>query len=198
MNSRLRIVASSIYLLASIFAFAITTTSYSEGVTKDNTVRIVFVDSSVGIVDDWSFLYKYAKSDRKPPRGYMLAINSKKYSQDLHLVKRRGDRMPLAIEAEDIDRIVMRWKEDPKITGRTVRVEYVLMKRNGEKINMKHFGPDPDFLTDMKFLGLRHLYLSGKMMKNDKVEDYEINLGYSNWALFKNDKSAIPLKIIFP
>jgi hypothetical protein len=72
------------------------------------------------------------------------------------------------------------------------------VKKNGKKIDMDNFGPDPSFLTDMKYLGLRSLYLSGKIMKNDKLVDYELNLGYSNWSLFKDDRSAIPSEIIFP
>lgn len=184
-------------LLTSIFFFPDATKSYAENSTKDNIAKIVHVDSSVAFVHDWSFLYKYAAADKKPPEGYTWAINSQKHSLELHL-RNRIDQSSLIIRPEEIDRIVMRWEEDPKIKGWTRRVQYSLVKKNGERFDMENYGPEPSFLTDKKFLGLRSLYLSGNIRNDGKLVVYELNLGYSNWALFQDDKAVIPSEIIFP
>lgn len=184
-------------LLTSIFFFAVATKSYADDAANENIVKIVYVDSSIVFVHEWSFLYKYAAKDKEPPEGYTWAISSQKHSRELHLQKRK-DQSSLTIRPEEIDRIVMRWREDPKIKKRTRRVEYTLVKKNGERIDMDNYGLDPSFLTDKKFLGLRSLYLSGNVKNDGNVVAYEINLGYSNWALFKNDKAVIPLEVVFP
>jgi len=183
-------------LLTSIFFFADATKCYADNAANENIVKIVHVDSSIVFVHDWSFLYKYAAKDKEPPEGYTWAINSQKHSRELHLRKWK-DQSSLIIRPEEIDRIVMRWKEDPKIKGWTRRVEYSLVKKNGERIDMENYGPDPSFLTDKKFLGLRSLYLSGNVKKDGNVVAYELNLGYSNWALFKDDTAVIPSEVVF-
>lgn len=184
--------------LLTIISFSIDVTeSFCENSVKSNIAKVVHVDSSIILVHDWTFLYKYAAEEKKPPEGYTWAINSLKVSRELHL-RKIIDKSSLIIKPEEIDRIVMRWEEDPRIKGWKSRVEYYLVKKTGEKVDMEDYELAPSFLTDKKFIGLRSLYLSGNRMTGGKSVGYELNFGYSNWSLFKNNRSTIPSMIIFP